>query len=52
MGYARTALLLAGMTALFLVVGYLLGGEAGMVIAFGIAIATNQSTALMSLNKS
>lgn len=41
MGYARTALLLAGMTALFLVVGYLLGGEAGMVIAFGIAIATN-----------
>lgn len=28
MGYARTAVLLAGMTALFLGVGYMLGGEA------------------------
>ena len=41
MNYFRTALLLAGMTALFLVVGYLLGGEAGMVIAFGVAVAMN-----------
>ena len=41
MNYFRTALLLAGMTALFLVVGYMLGGQAGMLIAFGIAVATN-----------
>lgn len=41
MNYFRTALLLAGMTALFLVAGYLIGGGTGMVIAFGVAIATN-----------
>ncbi len=41
MGYAKTAILLAGMTGLFLVIGFLLGGEAGMIIAFGFAIATN-----------
>ena len=29
MNYARTAMLLAGMTALFMGVGYLIGGEAG-----------------------
>lgn len=41
MNQLRTAILLAGMTALFLAVGYLLGGEAGMLIALAIALATN-----------
>ena len=41
MGYAKTALLLAGMTGLFLAIGFMLGGEAGMIMAFGMAIATN-----------
>jgi heat shock protein HtpX len=41
MNYARTALLLAAMTALFLVVGYLLAGEGGALIAFVIALAMN-----------
>jgi heat shock protein HtpX len=41
MGYVRTAILLAGITALFLAVGYLVGGEAGMLIAFAIAAAMN-----------
>ena len=41
MNFMRTAVLLAGLTGLFLAVGYMLGGEAGMVIAFMIAVATN-----------
>ncbi|MET1027178.1 MAG: zinc metalloprotease HtpX [Dongiaceae bacterium] len=41
MGYLRTGLLLAAMTALFLVVGYAIGGQMGMVIAFVVACATN-----------
>ena len=41
MNYARTALLLAALTGLFLACGYLLGGEGGMLIAFGIAVALN-----------
>lgn len=41
MNYARTALLLAAMTGLFLVVGYLIGGQSGMVIAFLAALAMN-----------
>ncbi|MQA66033.1 MAG: zinc metalloprotease HtpX [Alphaproteobacteria bacterium] len=41
MGYVRTAILLAGITALFLAVGYLIGGEAGMLIAFAVAAAMN-----------
>lgn len=40
-GYARTALLLAALTALFMGAGFLLGGEAGMMIALLFAIATN-----------
>ncbi len=40
-GYARTALLLAAMTALFLAIGYALGGEQGMVLAFLFACGTN-----------
>jgi heat shock protein HtpX len=41
MNYFRTALLLAALTALFGVVGYLLGGPDGMLIALGIAVVTN-----------
>ena len=37
----RTAVLLAGMTALFLGAGFLLGGQGGMVIALGLAAAMN-----------
>jgi heat shock protein HtpX len=41
MNYARTALLLAAMTGLFLAVGYLIGGQSGMIIAFLVALAMN-----------
>jgi heat shock protein HtpX len=37
----RTGLLMAAMTGLFLVVGFLIGGEAGMGFAFLFAAATN-----------
>ncbi len=40
-GYFRTALLLAGMTALFLGAGYLLAGEGGMLIALLVALGMN-----------
>ncbi len=41
MSATRTAILLAGLTALFLAIGYLLGGEQGMIIALVLAAATN-----------
>ena len=41
MGYLRTTILLAGITALFLGVGYLIGGVGGAVIALAIAAAMN-----------
>jgi len=41
MAYARTALLLAALTGLFLAVGYLLGGAGGMIFAFLLALAMN-----------
>jgi heat shock protein HtpX len=41
MNYVRTFMLMAGLTALFGVVGYLLGGAGGMLIALAIAAATN-----------
>ena len=44
MNYFRTALLLAGLTALFMGVGYLIGGGAGAMIALLIAAATNLFT--------
>ncbi|MBR0643245.1 zinc metalloprotease HtpX [Plastoroseomonas hellenica] len=40
-GYFRTALLLAALTALFVGIGYLIGGRNGMVIAFLVACAMN-----------
>ncbi|MEI2387084.1 zinc metalloprotease HtpX [Breoghania sp. JC706] len=41
MNYIRTAMLLAAMTALFMGVGFLIGGTGGMMIAFLIALAMN-----------
>jgi heat shock protein HtpX len=41
MNYLRTAMLLAGLTALFMGVGYLIGGASGAIIALLIAAATN-----------
>lgn len=41
MNFFRTMLLLAAMTALFMAIGYALGGGTGMTIAFVIAAATN-----------
>ncbi len=41
MNTMRTGLLMAGLTGLFLVVGYLVGGQAGMLIALLFAAATN-----------
>ncbi len=41
MGYMRTAMLLAALTALFLGAGYLLGGQGGMVIGLLVALGMN-----------
>ena len=41
MNYTRTAILIAAMTALFMVVGALIGGRTGMLIALAMAVATN-----------
>ena len=40
-GYLRTAVLLAGLTALFIGIGYAMGGRQGMVVAFLVACGTN-----------
>ncbi|SFZ86701.1 Heat shock protein. Metallo peptidase. MEROPS family M48B [Devosia enhydra] len=39
--FLRTTVLLAGMTALFMAVGYFIGGTSGMAIAFMVAAGTN-----------
>src|SRR5947209_12486874 len=44
MNYLRTAMLLAGLTALFMGLGYLIGGASGAMIALVIAAATNLFT--------
>src|SRR5207245_11165434 len=44
MNYFRTALLLAGLTALFMGVGFLIGGKAGALIALVIAAGMNLFT--------
>ncbi|MCA1455083.1 zinc metalloprotease HtpX [Bradyrhizobium sp. BRP22] len=44
MNYFKTALLLAGLTALFMGVGYLIGGASGAMIALVIAAAMNLFT--------
>jgi len=41
MNYLRTAILLAGLTALFMGLGYLIGGAGGAIIALLVAAATN-----------
>ncbi|MFD2032659.1 zinc metalloprotease HtpX [Ancylobacter dichloromethanicus] len=41
MNYFRTAILLAGMTALFMGVGYMIGGQGGMVLALLVAAGMN-----------
>jgi heat shock protein HtpX len=41
MSYFKTAILLAGLTGLFMGVGYLIGGASGALIALVIAAATN-----------
>ncbi|MEM1276756.1 MAG: zinc metalloprotease HtpX [Pseudomonadota bacterium] len=41
MNYTKTLMLLAALTAVFLSVGYLIGGMTGMVIALVISVATN-----------
>lgn len=41
MNYTKTAMLLAAMTALFMGIGYLLGGAGGAMIAFIIALGMN-----------
>src|SRR5215468_10527358 len=41
MSYLRTVILLAGLTALFMLIGYLIGGPNGALIAFFVAAATN-----------
>jgi heat shock protein HtpX len=41
MNYLRTAILLAGLTALFMGIGYLIGGPGGAMIAFFVAAAMN-----------
>jgi heat shock protein HtpX len=41
MNYAKTALLLAALTAIFLAMGALVGGRSGLMVAFVIALVTN-----------
>ncbi|MDQ0301858.1 zinc metalloprotease HtpX [Ancylobacter polymorphus] len=41
MNYFRTAILLAGMTALFMGVGFMIGGQGGMMIALLVAAGMN-----------
>ncbi|MCL1628767.1 zinc metalloprotease HtpX [Roseibaca sp. V10] len=41
MGYTKTAILMAAMTALFMAVGYALGGGAGLLIALVVAVGMN-----------
>ena len=41
MNLARTGLLLAALTALFLAAGYVVGGRQGATVAFAMALATN-----------
>ncbi len=40
-GYAKTAMLMAAMTALFMGIGYLLGGGAGLILALALAAGMN-----------
>ncbi|WP_148294311.1 M48 family metalloprotease, partial [Azospirillum sp. B506] len=39
--YLKTTILLAGLTAIFMAVGFLLGGKTGLIIAFVMALGMN-----------
>src|SRR5690242_21569786 len=41
MNYLRTVILLAGLTALFMAIGFLIGGASGALVAFLVAAAMN-----------
>ena len=41
LNYAKTAMLLAALMAIFVAMGAVIGGQSGMVIAFVIALAMN-----------
>ena len=41
MNFTRTAFLLAVLTAIFVAMGALIGGQGGMLIAFALALAMN-----------
>ena len=41
LNFLRTGILFAVLTALFMAVGYFIGGTSGMLIAFGVAAVTN-----------
>ncbi|PPC87403.1 MAG: zinc metalloprotease HtpX [Hyphomicrobium sp.] len=41
MNYARTALLLAALTAIFVAMGAAVGGKGGLLVAFGVAMVMN-----------
>lgn len=41
LNFLRTSVLLAALTAIFMAVGYFVGGQSGMLIALGFAVVTN-----------
>ncbi|MDB5541996.1 MAG: Zn-dependent protease [Devosia sp.] len=41
LNFLRTTVLLAALTAIFMAVGYFIGGQGGMLIALGVAVVTN-----------
>jgi len=41
---AKTTILLAGLTGLFVVIGFAIGGRVGMIFAFGLAVLMNMGT--------
>ena len=47
MGYVKTAMLMAAMTALFMGVGYLIGGTGGAMIALLVAASTIPGLAVL-----
>src|SRR5437588_639640 len=49
MSYLKTAILLAGLTGLFMGVGYLIGGASGALIAHELAHVKNHDTLLMPI---
>ena len=50
MNYFKTAMLLAGLTALFMGVGYLIGGSSGAILALIVAAGMNLFTYLIPIS--